>query len=121
MNIIIVTKSKFFEEALKFILYPFIKYCVVIDDINKLGEFLSFNNYFDLILCDLDSTKQDINNITSALEEKGLKATKVVIFSFKSFQDIGSVDTVDGYIRRPLNPDTVREYILSLRNTKRFE
>ena len=121
MSLIIITKSKFFEEALKLILHGTednIDTAYSREDlIGKLKE-----RDYDAIICDMSCAKRQIEGLHK--EIKKLKPhIKIIVFSFdppdKHRKFINSVGA-DGYINRPLHPESVIEGVSSIIKDKAF-
>lgn len=108
VKILILTESKFFSEALKFMLYDLIEGIDVINSLEDLKKSLKERSY-DVIVCDMSYVEKckekGIDNI-KALAPK----TRVLLFSFdppSKHRDFIKKIGADGYISRPLDPETV--------------
>ena len=114
MKLIVATDSKFFGEALRFILDPLADRVDVASSPEEVMELLKENDH-DVIMCDLACE----NGAKSAEKIKRLKPkAKVILFSFdppnRHAELIGEVGA-DGYINRPLDPEAVIESLNALK------
>ncbi len=112
MRVLITSSSKFFREALKFILH---NRAEEVDTALDIGEFkkLTGVNRYDLILCDLDCVFDHIDEFRRWVENN-LKDTRVVFFSFDPPETVREKlgnGKATGYINRPLDPEQVIEFI----------
>lgn len=105
-KVLILTRSKFFAEALKFILHSVASFIDVATSVEELTSRLRHEEY-DVILCDLSCANLDLGGIDK-------KKARLIVFSFdppdrhrEMIMKIGA----DGYINRPLNPEAVIEAI----------
>ena len=105
---LILSRSKFFAEALRFILHDLVGEVRVIDSWDDLEHLLSRGKY-NVVVCDIscveDSGEQNFRNIKSISPD-----SKVVVFSFDppgKHRDFVAKIGADGYINRPLNPSAV--------------
>jgi DNA-binding NarL/FixJ family response regulator len=113
MKVLVVSGSKFFREAVRFVLQDTVETVEVAPDLRGSEG----PRAYDLILCDLSSLEED-PEVTDRIEHVKRSGTKVVVFSFdppdrlrERAEELGA----DGYIHRPLDPTTVRETVLSFR------
>jgi len=112
MKVLITSSSKFFREALKFILH---NRAEEVDTALNIGEFkrLTSTNRYDLILCDLDCVFDHIDEFGKWVESN-LKDTRMLFFSFDPpeiiKEKLGDGSTA-GYVNRPLDPEQVIEFV----------
>jgi len=114
MKLIVATDSKFFGEALRFILAPLVDKIDVASTPEEVVELLKENSY-DAIICDLACKNGTMN--ASRIKSLRPKA-KVILFSFdppNKYAELIRELGADGYINRPLNPETVIESINTLK------
>ncbi len=112
MTVVIISPSKFFREAIRFILQDMREISQI--DAFERPEDIPHGRAYDLVLCDLSCKGVESEGIRK-LKELG---SKVIVFSFDPFEKMK--DTVrkigaDGYVHRPLDPRSVKEAVLSLR------
>ncbi len=110
MTVLVISRSKFFREALKLIISD------MVDEIDVSDRIHRGDKVYDLILWDLESLygEPQIEDRVMDLKAKG---SKVVVFAFDPadrFRDTINKIGADGYIHRPLDPRTVREAISGL-------
>lgn len=111
MTILVVSNSKFFREAIKLIVQG-VDFVESIDSLDKI-ENPDLVGSYDLVLCDL-SCFEDQRSIAEDLKPIKDKGTKVVLFSFDPADRLRDLITdlgADGYIHRPLDPNTVLEVV----------
>lgn len=107
MHVLVVARSKFFREALKFILQGRVDSVETATDITGIGDV----GRYDLILCDL-SCFENLSLVADRLRSFKEKGAKVVVFSFDPADRLRNLMTgADGYIHRPLDPETVMDLI----------
>ncbi len=105
MKVLITTKSKFFYEALKFILYRDVKKFNLAKSFEEFKEMVKRNEY-DLILCDFDCMQDNAEDVIELLRDLS-SYTPIIVFSFDTTQSIKrkiSKSTLTNLISRPLNP-----------------
>jgi DNA-binding response OmpR family regulator len=114
-NILVVTDSKFFREAIKLIISDVMDSVDTASSVEELLDKLQ-NKTYKLVLCDLNCAQNKLETHVETF--KKLKSgTKFVVFSFDPpdknrwlVRELGA----DGYINRPLNPEFVTEAVKSL-------
>lgn len=112
---LILSKSKFFSEALKFILHDLAEEVEVAGSWEEFRDLLKKKNH-DIVVCDMscveDYAEKSVDNVKSLSP-----ASKVLVFSFdppgKHREFIRRIGA-DGYINRPLNPETVLDSVRAL-------
>ncbi|MDQ7037864.1 MAG: hypothetical protein Q9N26_01500 [Aquificota bacterium] len=113
MRVLVISRSKFFREAVRFIIQDMVDKVETTerpDSVKDVGD-------YDLILCDLScfDEPRKIADILRAFKERGVR---VVVFSFdpaERFRDFITRAGADGYIHRPLDPESVRDLISRIR------
>ncbi len=107
-KVLILSKSKFFSEALKFILHDLSVETEVADSWEKFVH-LSSSDAYDVIVCDLSCV--DINIEKNIKDIKNISpSSKVVIFSFNpedKYLRFLKNSCVDCIVTRPLQCDIV--------------
>ena len=105
MRIAILTASKFFKEALRFLLHDRIHQMYVSESIDSLTREMNRKDY-DYIIIDVDSVKFNIPDIDQKLSSLKSKRSRVVISSFNPEEDMSILhraERIDFFIHRPLN------------------
>ncbi len=116
MRVLITTHSKFFREALRFILHGEVNEVHVAENIDEFRELTRKNDY-DLLLCDLECVQEHLHELRRWVKGN-LKTARMIIFSFEPPQRIEEKlgrENVDRFINRPLNPQDVLEAVRVLR------
>lgn len=116
MKVAVLTTSRFFQEAIRFIFFDRLHYMFVSDSVTNLLNQLSQRNY-DLILVDLDSFNDDKDQVIRKLKAIENSSSKVVLFSFdpeKAVDEFNRDIRVDLFIHRPLNPPSFTRELTTL-------
>jgi len=112
MRVLITTHSKFFREALRFILHGEVNEVHVAESIEDFRT-LTRENSYDLLLCDLDCVREHLQELKEWIREH-LGGTPMVLFSFDPPQRVREKfggEWVDRFVNRPLNPESVLEAV----------
>ncbi len=107
-KVLILSKSKFFSEALRFILHDLSVETEVADSWDKFNN-LSSPYTYDVIVCDLSCIDRNIEKNIKDIKNK-YPSSKVVIFSFNPEDKCAGFlknSYVDCIVTRPLQCDVV--------------
>ena len=119
MNVAIISGSKFFREAIRFILMEKIRYVVVSESpVSLLDQ--AYEGHYDLVLIDGDSLNLKEDEVARKLEKLKYSKSKVVLFSFNPQEKLKELDKamrVDFLVYRPLNPHVVKEKLSDLQTS----
>lgn len=116
MKVAIVSGSKFFREAVKFILAEKIR-CVVVSESPATLLDQAYQGHYDLVLIDGDSLNLKEDDIALKLEKLKRSKSKVVLFSFnprEKLKELEEAVRIDLLVHRPLNPHVVRKKLSDL-------
>ncbi len=116
MKVAVLTTSKFFHEAIRFIFFDRLHYMFVSDSVANLLNQLSQRKY-DIILVDLDSFNEDKDQVIKKLKAIENTSSKVVLFSFdpeKAVDEFNREIRVDLFVHRPLNPPSIKRELTTL-------
>ena len=113
MNVAIISGSKFFREAVRFILTDKIR-CVFVSESPAFLLDQAYEGRYDLILIDGDSVNLKDGEVVSKLEKLKRSKTKIVLFSFnleEKLKELNRAVRIDLFIHRPLNPSVIKDIL----------
>ncbi len=116
VKLLILSRSKFFAEALKFILHNLVEDISVVHSPDRLTDLLRRRSY-DVVICDMSCLTDGETNHLEYLKELS-PGTHILLFSFDPparHRELVERLGADGYINRPLDPETVIDAIKSLK------
>ncbi len=116
MKVAIVSGSKFFREAVKFILAEKIR-CVVVSESPETLLDQAYEGHYDLVLIDGDSLNLKDEDVALKLEKLKRSKSKVVLFSFnprEKLKELEEAVRVDLLVHRPLNPQVIKDRLSDL-------
>ncbi len=111
-TVLILSKSKFFSEALRFILYDLSVETEIADSWEKFIN-LSRSKTYDVIVCDLSCMDKNIERNTKDIKIIS-PHSKIVVFSFDFYIKNSYADCV---IKRPLKCETVINHLKNILNS----
>jgi len=117
MKILITTNSKFFREALRFILHGQAGEIHTAADMEEFKA-LTRRNRYDVLMCDLDCVQEHLTEFRDWVRNN-LHDARIVVFSFehpRSIREKLGDDMVENFINRPLAPEKVLEFVRRIKN-----